>query len=97
MIYKMILFLGYKAGGKSVSPSPSLMSISAVRLICDIGTSLALPSNGFSVLSPTYHLRYDRREANSWRLMLWLNLHILVTEPVFVFELADTGIFAGNK
>ncbi len=49
----MILFLGCKAGGKSVSPNISLISISIVLLICDIGTSFALPSKGFSVLSPT--------------------------------------------
>ena len=51
--YSTILFLGSNGGGKSVSPSISLKSISAVRHICEIGTSFALPSNGFSVLSPT--------------------------------------------
>src|SRR5688572_11895310 len=51
--YKTILFFGCSTGGRSVSPNISLISISAARLICEIGTSLALPSNGFSVLSPT--------------------------------------------
>src|SRR5258705_1409776 len=46
-------FRGINAVGKSVSPSISLISISNVRLICEIGTSFGLPSNGFSVLSPT--------------------------------------------
>ena len=53
IFYMIMLFCGCKAGGKSVSPSISLISISTARLICEMGTSLALPSNGFSVLSPT--------------------------------------------
>src|SRR5262245_25812707 len=53
IIHKMTLFFGLNTGGRSFSPSISLMSISTARLICEIGTSLAPPSNGFSVLSPT--------------------------------------------
>ena len=49
----MILFLDRIRMGRSVSPRISLISISAVLLICEMGTSLAPPSNGFSVLSPT--------------------------------------------
>lgn len=45
---------GCNAGGKSVSPSIALISISTFLLICDIGISLGLPSKGLAVLSPTW-------------------------------------------
>ena len=48
-----MLFRGLNSGGRSVSPSSSRTSTSIIRAICEIGTSFAPPSKGFSVLSPT--------------------------------------------
>jgi hypothetical protein len=63
--YSTILFLGSNGGGKLVSPSMSRKSISAVRHICEIRTSFALPPNGFSVLSPTRSSEVYIQEINT--------------------------------
>src|SRR5215468_8814500 len=64
-----MLFLGSSRGGTSVSPSISRKSISAVRHICEIGTSFGLPSNGFSVLSPTRSREVYIHEINTLKGM----------------------------
>lgn len=53
-VYRIMSFFGRSSGCRSFSPSISRSSISTRRLIWEIGTSLAPPSKGFSVLSPTW-------------------------------------------
>ena len=74
-------FLGSNGGGKSVSPSISRKSISAVRHICEIGTSFAFPSNGFSVLSPTRSSEVYIQEINTLKGMTSQTMFPLITPP----------------
>ncbi len=47
-------FTGSSFGGSSVSPRRCLISISMLRQMVEMGTSLALPSKGLAVLSVTW-------------------------------------------
>src|SRR5687767_4461648 len=77
--YSRILFFGSNGGGTSISPSISRKSISAVRHICEIGMSFALPSNGLSVLSPTRSSDMYIQEINTLKGMTSQTRFPLVT------------------
>src|SRR4029453_12685601 len=85
-----ILFLGSNGGGKSVSPSISRNSISAVRHICEIGTSFALPSNGFSVLSPTRSSEVFIQEINTLNGMTSQTMFPLITPSTLSLSLSNS-------
>src|SRR5215510_7824701 len=85
--YSTILFLGSNGAGKSVSPSISRKSISAVRHICEIGTSFALPSNGFSVLSPTRTSEVYIQEINTLKGMTSQTMLPLITPSTLSLRL----------
>src|SRR5262245_16142912 len=88
--YSTILFLGSNGGGKSVSPSISRKSISAVRHICEIGTSFAFPSNGFSVLSPTRSSEVYIQEINTLKGMTSQTMFPLITPSTLSLSLSNS-------
>ena len=88
--YSTILFLGSNGGGKSVSPSISRKSISAVRHICEIGTSFGLPSNGFSVLSPTRSSEVYIQEINTLKGMTSQTMFPLITPSTLSLSLSNS-------
>src|SRR5262249_23920963 len=90
MCYSTILFLGCNGGGKSVSPSISRKSISAVRHICEIGTSFAPPSNGFSVLSPTRSSEVYIHEINTLKGMTSQTMFPLITPSTLSLSLSNS-------
>src|SRR5215510_704129 len=88
--YSTILFLGSDGAGKSVSPSISRKSISAIRHICEIGTSFALPSNGFSVLSPTRTSEVYIQEINTLKGMTSQTMLPLITPSTLSLSLSNS-------
>src|SRR5262245_52947825 len=88
--YSKILFLGSNRGGKSVSPSISRKSISAVRHICEIGTSFAFPSNGFSVLSPTRSNEVYIQEMNTLKGMTSQTMLPFITPATLAVSLSNS-------
>jgi hypothetical protein len=85
-----MLFLGSNRGGASVSPSISRRSISTVRHICEIGTSFAPPSNGFSVLSPTRSSEVYIHEISTLKGMTSQTMFPLITPSTLSLSLSNS-------
>jgi len=68
----------------------SRKSISAVRHICEIGMSFALPSNGLSVLSPTRPSEVYTQEINTLKGMTSQTMCPLITPSTLSLRLSNS-------